>query len=292
MLPIKLAGGLMWAQAIRVLVLAAVVSATSSWAQLSASTLRGTATDQFRAVLAAAKIAAVNTETNLSREVETNENGDFEIVDLPRGVYQFTAAHPRFRTFLADKLVLESDQSRRINTSFELGAVGAEVTVRADLAVISTESAKIQTQFTSHRFTDTPIIGDARNPQSALSTLPLVQNACGLYSLKFAGQPTSQIQQAIDGHTNDGAGSQVDNLHDVPRPQAEGNDTPQRGKPVFFLGDHRPVLALISEGVLDRKSKRCNKHAPVILLLYRLRVGIPEERRSRTPDDGLRLLTP
>ena len=201
--------------AFRLFLLAGLVPAIALWSQLTVSTLRGTATDQSGAVVVGAKITAVHLDTNLTREVETNENGDFEIPDLHRGVYRLTATHPGFKNFVADNVVLESSQIRRINISFELGAVGAEVTVRADAAVITTENAKIQSEFVKERFEETPVIGDARNPIGVLSTLPLVQNAGGIYSLKFAGQPTSQIQEGIDGHTSDGVNNQVSNIHDV-----------------------------------------------------------------------------
>ena len=179
------------------------------WAQLTVSTLRGTATDQSGAVVLNAKITVVHRGTNLNREVETNENGDFEIVDLPHGVYRLTATHPGFKSFVGDNVVLESNQVRRINISFELGAVGAEVTVRGDAAVITTENAKIQTAFTHQRFEETPVLSDSRNPQGVLSTVPLIQNSGGLYSLKFADQPSNQVQEGIDGHTSDGVGNQV-----------------------------------------------------------------------------------
>ena len=45
-----------------------------------------------------------------------------EILDLPRGAYRLTATHPGFKTFIADNVVLESSQVRRINVAFELGA--------------------------------------------------------------------------------------------------------------------------------------------------------------------------
>jgi hypothetical protein len=63
--------------------------------QLTVSTVRGTATDQRGAVVVNAHIRVVNVETNLSREVLTNDNGDFEIVDLPRGQYKLTAMRRR-----------------------------------------------------------------------------------------------------------------------------------------------------------------------------------------------------
>ena len=199
----------------RIVVIAGLFSATNQWAQLTVSTLRGTATDQAGAVVVKAQITVVNQSTNLTRTIETNSNSDFEIVDLVLGTYRLSATHPGFKTFVADNIVLESSQVRRVNVAFELGAVGTEVTVHADAAVIATESGTIQTTFDKQRFEEAPLIGDARNPQTVLVSLPMLQNAGSLYSIEFAGQSGNQIQSGIDGHTNNGVGNQIDNVHDV-----------------------------------------------------------------------------
>ena len=72
------------------------------WSQLTVSTLRGTATDQTGAVVAGAEIKVVAAATNFSRSVITNDNGDFEILDLPRDTYRLTATRPGFKTFVRD----------------------------------------------------------------------------------------------------------------------------------------------------------------------------------------------
>src|SRR2546429_697948 len=199
----------------RLMTLAAFAAASSLSAQLTVSTLRGTVTDPAGAVVVNAHITVVNSETNLTRELNTNENGDFEIVDLQRGAYRLTATHPGFKTFVADNVVLESSQVRRINVAFELGAANVEVSVRADAAVIATESGKISTTFEKQRFEEMPLIGDGRTPSAVLISLPMIQNAGGVYSVQFAGQPQSQIQTGEDGHTNDGQGNQANNYHDI-----------------------------------------------------------------------------
>src|SRR5574341_238805 len=102
------------------------------WAQLTVSTIRGTALDPTGATVVGVKITVVNLGTTIQRETVTNENGDFEVPDLQRGTYRLTAAHAGFRNFVADNIILESAQIRRIDVKLELGAVGTEVTVRAD----------------------------------------------------------------------------------------------------------------------------------------------------------------
>jgi hypothetical protein len=185
------------------------------WAQLTVSTLRGTATDPAGAVVVNAHIAVVQLATNLTREINTNANGDFEILDLPRGQYRLTATAPGFKTFVAENILLESSQVRRIDVALELGAAGVEVTVHADAAVIATETGKIQETFEKQRFEELPLIGDGRTPDAVLISLPMIQNAGSVYSVQMAGQPVSQIQMGQDGHTNDGSGNQINNYHDI-----------------------------------------------------------------------------
>ena len=185
------------------------------WAQLTVSTLRGTATDPAGAVVVNTHIVVVQLATNLTREINTNANGDFEILDLPRGEYRLTATAPGFKTFVAENILLESSQVRRIDVALELGAAGVEVTVHADAAVIATETGKIQETFEKQRFEEMPLIGDGRTPDAVLISLPMIQNAGSVYSVQMAGQPVSQIQMGQDGHTNDGSGNQINNYHDI-----------------------------------------------------------------------------
>jgi hypothetical protein len=192
-----------------------VLSPALMWSQLTVSTLRGTATDQTGAVVTGAEIKVVAATTNFTRTVTTNENGDFEILDLPRDTYRLTATRPGFKTFVAENVVLESSQVRRVDVGLEVSAVGGEITVHADAALITTESGKLQQTFQKERFEDMPLIGDGRTPDAVLVSLPMVQNAGGVYSVQFAGQPTSQIQGGQDGHTNDGSTNQINNYHDI-----------------------------------------------------------------------------
>jgi hypothetical protein len=89
-------------------------------------------------------------DTSSRREVVTDENGNFEVPDLPRGRYRLTATASGFKTFVADDILLEGSQIRRINPVFELGAVSAEVNVTAGAAVIATDSSKLQSSVKQH----------------------------------------------------------------------------------------------------------------------------------------------
>lgn len=185
--------------------------------QLSLSTIRGTAKDPTGALVANAEITVVSLETNFKRVTNTNENGDFEIPDLQRGTYKLTATQSGFKTFVADNIILEGNQIRRINVAFELGSVGTEVTVRADAAVIQTDTAKIQGSVNTSKHFDTPWVGAEAtlDPSLFITTLPLVSQTSGVWSSQWAGQASGQVQEGQDGHTNDGAVNQLNDILDT-----------------------------------------------------------------------------
>src|SRR4030095_2269060 len=139
-------------------------------AQFLVSTIRGTVLDVTRLPVTGVEIKVKNLGTNLVRSVVSNENGDFEIADLLRGTYRLTATQTGFRTFIAENLILESNQIRRVDVTLELGPVASQVTVSADAAVIATDTAKIQGSYADRNFKDAPWTGDGRNPYYLLSS--------------------------------------------------------------------------------------------------------------------------
>ncbi|MBL8290408.1 MAG: carboxypeptidase regulatory-like domain-containing protein, partial [Bryobacterales bacterium] len=112
--------------------LALVLSAPLS-AQLALSSLRGTVTDPAGASVPAAQVVVTNVNTNATRTVTTNDNGDYEFPDLVRGTYKLTITAQGFKQFVAD-LILDTNQIRRVNAALEIGQVGTQVTVEAGAA--------------------------------------------------------------------------------------------------------------------------------------------------------------
>jgi len=185
--------------------------------QLTLSTVRGTAADPTGAVVPKAKIVLICLDTNQERDVTTNDSGDFEIPDLIRGRYRLTATATGFKTFVADNIILEANQVRRVNVVFELGSVGTEVTVKVDAAVIQTDSAKIQTSVNTSKHFDTPWVGGMAtlDPSLFITTAPLVSQSSGVWSSHWAGQNSNQVQEGQDGHTNDNAVNQLNDILDA-----------------------------------------------------------------------------
>lgn len=198
-----------------ILVLAILVCCMDLSAQVT--TIRGTVVDPSGAVIVNATVTLVHVETNAKRTAATNENGNFEIAGLQAGTFRLSAASAGFQTAVVDNIILQTGEVRRVDVTLQLGAVGAEVTVNAGASVISLESAKVEGSVFLRQYPDAPWINlnSSFLPQFMLTTLPQIQQTGAVWSAQWAGQSTSQVQQGIDGHTNDGFANQLNDVFDA-----------------------------------------------------------------------------
>src|SRR5690606_40061524 len=195
------------------LVLLSILS-VSVLGQSALSTIRGTVLDPTGAVVPGVDITLTETATGVQARTSISDaNGNFELPDLQPGTYRLSASLPGFKTFVAEDIVLESGQIRRININLEIGEATEEVTVEAGAAVITTESGTISGAVTSQQFKDVPQVDTIPypGPQSLLSTLPGVQGQG--WNVSIAGQQGNQITWEDDGVQNDRSGNQATNMN-------------------------------------------------------------------------------
>ena len=81
--------------------------ATPSFAQSPTTTLLGTVTDKNGGIVSKAQVTATNVDTNLTRTVPTNEEGEYRIEFLPLGNYRVEVAAPGFKKAIQTGVVLE-----------------------------------------------------------------------------------------------------------------------------------------------------------------------------------------
>ncbi len=186
-------------------------------AQVNISTIRGTVFDSTRAVVPGAEVTATENNTNLERKTVSDDNGNYELAGVRPGLYRVTISLTGFKTFVAEQVQLETGQVRRIDAVLQIGEAHEQVTVQAGAAVISTEDAKIESAFDTKHHADTPWVSAeaALDPSLFITTLPLVQSTGGVWSSSWAGQSSNQVQMAQDGHTNDNAVNQINDIFDV-----------------------------------------------------------------------------
>jgi hypothetical protein len=182
-------------------------------AQADLATVRGTVTDPARSVVPNVAVQLINEGTNATRTANTNQSGDFEFPYVVQGTYRLTAAAPGFKNYTASEILIRARETRRVDVALELGTVGTEVTVSAGAAAIATEGSQIAGGFDREAFVDSPL-SQSFFPQAYMTTLPNIQTQQGGWALRFAGQPSTQVAENMDGVTNDGTVNLVQNMQD------------------------------------------------------------------------------
>lgn len=191
----------------------ASASAPLASAQVSLSTLRGTVTDSTGAMVPHAAVTLNDSVTGaVLRHQSTDDQGNYELVDLKPGTYQLKCTATGFKSYSANDVVLDSGQVRRIDILLPNGEVGQTVEVTAGGAVIDTETGSIGGQIDLKQIKDTPQIDTYPSPSVLLTVIPGIQGGTGgLGGLRISGQNSNQQTEAFDGVINDLGGGQSNN---------------------------------------------------------------------------------
>lgn len=180
--------------------------------QMVNATLRGTVMDASGSAVANAQVDLYEPVTGQKvRTTSSTGTGDFEISELKPGTYELRCSGSGFKQFVAQNIVLDSGQVRRINPSLALGSATEEVTVYAGAAVISTESSTISGLFTAKQHDESPQVTIYPSTYALLTTLSGVQGGKG--SPIANGQTQQQQSQTFDGIANDLQGNQSNNAN-------------------------------------------------------------------------------
>lgn len=178
--------------------------------QVVTATLTGIVTDPTGASVAGAKVKAVNTGTNLSREAVTDSAGVYTIPALSPGEYRLEVEQPGFKRQVLPGIVLQVAQEARVNVALQVGEVSESVTVASAAPLVNSENATVGGVITEKRVLDMPLNG--RNfMQLTLLTGGIdeggTSNAkAGILNKGFApsaaGMPAAENNYLLDGADN------------------------------------------------------------------------------------------
>lgn len=174
--------------------------------------MRGVVKDASGASVPNAHIAVTQIQTNIQvRTLVTDTNGNYEASDLSPTTYRLKADAPGFRSFIAQDVLLEAGQVRRVDITLEVGAATESITVEAGAALIQTENGTLAEELdTAKKYPATPFVDIYPSPFALMTTMPNVQG--NGWAMVFAGISDRNKQTyAFDGVPNDTSGDQMDN---------------------------------------------------------------------------------
>src|ERR1700674_423488 len=97
--------------------------AASSLAQTNEGRILGTVTDSQGKAVVGAKVAVINTGTNISRNLQSNQVGDYVAPNLQPGLYAVTGEAAGFKKVERTGIRLEVGTDARIDLQLVPGAI-------------------------------------------------------------------------------------------------------------------------------------------------------------------------
>src|SRR5262249_49021603 len=125
-------------QATLLIVIPGVIALAGSlvWGQSFSAAMSGVVRDPSGAVLPGVSITAKHIESGLTRTVNTNETGGYNIPSLPVGAYEVAAELAGFKQEVRRGITLAVTQEAAVNFTLEVGDLKENVTVTEDAPLV------------------------------------------------------------------------------------------------------------------------------------------------------------
>jgi len=181
--------------------LSAVCLAAPGLGQTTFGTILGTVTDPSGAAIPDVVVTVTNQGENISREVHTDAQGNYQAENVKAGLYTVTVRATGFREVTTKDIVVAARQTVRADVKLVMGTAAEQVTVVANPELINTESQSISSSFDSNEVLNLPANyrgAGSTSPYNLLAYLPGVTgDTDGNITVQGAG--TNQVEYSMDG---------------------------------------------------------------------------------------------
>jgi hypothetical protein len=142
---------------LRVLLLSLVLS---TWLPAQdTGTILGKITDASGAVIPGAAVELTNVRTNQSSRTTTNELGDYVFTFVRIGNYSIRVEHQGFRTAVFPNLILNVQQTMRVDISMQVGGVAEVLEIMAESPLLESVTSSSGQVVRNKEIVDLPLNG-------------------------------------------------------------------------------------------------------------------------------------
>src|SRR5499426_515254 len=135
--------------------------------------ITGVVKDEAGAVVAGARIIAVNPGTSASFQAVASDTGSYVLRALPAGRYTVTAEKEGFKKSLQNGVVVRVNEEVRLDVALAVGAVSEVQTIVSQATTVDTISSTLKNVIDQRRINELPLNG--RNPTSLMLLVAGVQ---------------------------------------------------------------------------------------------------------------------
>jgi hypothetical protein len=134
-----------------------VIFAAHAFAQ--EATIVGTVTDPSGAAVPKAKVTLTNLDTSVSKDLTTNDAGQYAAVDIHIGHYNVRVETSGFKTVERKDLVLQVGDRARVDFQLVVGGSAETVTVEANAIAVQSDTGEVSSVITGQQIENLSING-------------------------------------------------------------------------------------------------------------------------------------
>jgi hypothetical protein len=240
-----------------VICLVSILVPLSAWAQNFTASVNGSVTDPSGAAIPGAAVTLTSVGTGWTAKFTTSKDGLYLFGNLARGVYTLNASAANFRDVVEKQIIVNLNESVRVDVKMELGSHVETVEVKASAAAINFDNGEVKGSITPEVIADLPLIvsGNQRSAASFIILLPGVNTGGGAdpFDSRINGGMQGGDEAVLDGVTmQEGVQSQsgmVAMYNDYPI-------TPESVNEVSVLkSDYEPQYGYTSAAVITAVTK-------------------------------------
>lgn len=169
------------------------------FSQATSGTILGQVTDPQSGAIPNATVNAKNDNTGLTQNAETNDNGEYVLLNLPPGSYTITITKDGFTKAVSSKKILQIDQKLRIDIQLAVGSVNETVNVSAEPPLLQTQSTETSQVVDTKKIADLPLLGRNFLDLTKLSTGVVTGGGGNQLNIAVNGQREFANSVVVDG---------------------------------------------------------------------------------------------
>jgi hypothetical protein len=146
-------------------------------AQGTSGRILGRVADSSGAILANVKVTLVNEGTSVSRDATTNQNGDYDFVEVPVGTYRLEFDLTGFKKNVRRGVSLDINQVITLNLTMQVGTAQEIVDVTSEAPLVETTSTQLGAVVNDRAVSELPL--NSRDAYQFLQLQPGVMSTVG-----------------------------------------------------------------------------------------------------------------
>ncbi len=136
-----------------------VCCASVGFAQFESASVLGTVKDRSDAVVTGARVTLTNADTGFTSTKDTDENGNYEFVNVRVGRYKLVAEKTGFSNATAENVTVNVNARQRVDLIMTVGQITESVSVSANVSIVEADSSERGQVIETKKIVELPLNG-------------------------------------------------------------------------------------------------------------------------------------